>query len=702
MKLPNMNLNIRKRLILGFFGLCVILAFSTGVTVLSLLGVADKADRITNLRVPTAAASASLVNNVNASLANLRGWMLTGNPAFKVGRAAVWEDIEGVVEDMNGFSASWTNPANIATWTELKVVLEEFRGAQRQVEDIANSIDEQPASRILVQDAAPRAKVLMQEITAMIDEELALEATPARKALLGIMADVRGSTAISLANIRAYLLSGNDNFRTAFEGSWAKNEKRFADLGASSRLFTQTQSAAFERFGAARAEFAPLPPQMFEIRGSDKWNMANFTLITKAAPRAGKILDALSGIKDEQGVRQGGMVANQAALLTNDANENAADIAFLQMIAIGLLAVGLAVAAAIAFITSRAIVNPIKSMTSAMAVLATGDFTADVPARDRTDEIGEMAKSVQVFKDNGIEREQLEKAQAAERAEKEQRASRVDQLARDFESAAATVLGDVTSAADQVKSSATSMSATADQTNQQSIAVAAASEEASSNVATVAAASEELASSITEISRQVEQSTKMSTKAVSEAEAANATVQGLADAARGIGDVVELINNIASQTNLLALNATIEAARAGEAGKGFAVVASEVKSLASQTAKATEEISSQITSIQEESNSAVGAIDGIRQVISEVDEIAGAIAAAVEEQGAATQEIARNVQQAAEGTQEVSSNIAGVTQAANETGQAATQVLEISESLTTQAGALRKDVEQFLADLKSA
>ncbi len=702
MKFPNVNLNIRKRLVLGFFGLCVILAISTGVTVLSLQGVADKANRITDLRVPTAAASAGLVNDINASLASLRGWMLTGNQKFKAERAEVWAEIDTTVEAMDGFSASWTNPANVATWQELKVTLAEFRGAQQQVENIANSIDEQPASRIMLQQAAPRAQVLLQEITSMINEELALQASPARKALLGIMADVRGSAAISMANARAYLLSGNDDFRNAFDNSWAKNETRFADLAASSRLFTPSQNAAFERLSAARAELAPLPPQMFEIRASDKWNMANYTLITEAAPRAGIILNSLSGNKNEQGIREGGMVANQAALLTNDANENAAKIALLEKIAIALLAVGLAVAAAIAYVTSRAIVNPITSMTSAMSVLAKGDFTADVPALGRADEIGEMAKSVQVFKDNGIEREQLEAAQEAERAEKEQRARRVEQLAQDFDTAASAVLGEVTAAADQVKSSATAMSATADQTNQQSTAVAAASEEASSNVQTVASASEELASSISEISRQVEQSTRMAAKAVEEAESANKTVQGLADAASSIGDVVELINNIASQTNLLALNATIEAARAGEAGKGFAVVASEVKSLASQTAKATEEISSQITSIQQESSGAVEAIEGIRKVISEVDEIATTIASAVEEQGAATQEIARNVQQAAQGTQEVSSNIAGVTQAAGETGQAAAQVMELSNSLTEQAGQLRGDVEQFLADLKTA
>ncbi len=395
MKSFKFNLNIRKRLILGFFGLCVILAVSTGITFVTALDIAEDTDRIVNVRVPTAASSAKLVNDVNATLAALRGWMLTGNPAFKDERAADWLDIDDIVNKMAGFAATWTNPDNVAIFNETRVLLEEFRIAQQQVEDIANSVDEQPASRILIQDAAPRAKVLMQEITTMIDEEMTLEATPARKALLGIMADVRGSTAISLANIRAYLLSGNDNFRDAFEGSWAKNEKRFADLSASSRLFTQTQSAAFERYSAARAEFALLPPQMFEIRGSDQWNMANYLLVTEAAPRAGKILENLAGPKNERGIREGGMVANQAALLTDDAKATNAEIVQLEVILIAIMAIGLAVAAAIAYVTSRAIVNPITAMTTAMGVLAKGDFSIDVPAIGRTDEIGEMAKSVQ-------------------------------------------------------------------------------------------------------------------------------------------------------------------------------------------------------------------------------------------------------------------------------------------------------------------
>src|SRR5205085_9744880 len=240
------------------------------------------------------------------------------------------------------------------------------------------------------------------------------------------------------------------------------------------------------------------------------------------------------------------------------------------------------------------------------------------------------------------------------------RAARVNELTRSFDASISNVLRSVASASTELQATASSMTATAEETSNQATAVAAATEEASTNVQTVAAASEELASSVTEISRQVAQSASITQKAVSETERTNTTIQGLFNDATSIGDVVKLISEIASQTNLLALNATIEAARAGESGRGFAVVASEVKSLAEQTAKATDEIRSQIVTMKNVATSAVGAIRHIGQTIGEINEVTTAIAAAVEQQGAATREIARNIQHAASGTSEVSSNIVGV------------------------------------------
>ncbi len=357
----------------------------------------------------------------------------------------------------------------------------------------------------------------------------------------------------------------------------------------------------------------------------------------------------------------------------------------------------------IAWLLGGGIAGPVVNMTSAMEKLAGGDKSVEIPAQGRTDEIGQMASAVQVFKEKMIEADRLraEQEEMKRRAEIEKKAA-MNTMADDFESSVKGIVQMVASASTELQSTAQSMSATAEETSRQAGAVAAASEQASTNVQTVASAAEELSSSIREISRQVSESARISGQAVADAGRTNDQVKALAEAAQKIGDVVKLINGIAGQTNLLALNATIEAARAGEAGKGFAVVASEVKSLANQTAKATDEISAQVTSIQGATADSVHAIQTITETIGRINEIAAAIASAVEEQGAATQEIARNVQQAAAGTNEVSSNITGVTKAATDTGAAAGQVLGASGELSTQSEALGAKVDAFIARIRAS
>ena len=363
-----------------------------------------------------------------------------------------------------------------------------------------------------------------------------------------------------------------------------------------------------------------------------------------------------------------------------------------------ILALGLLVAGMIGHRLSA----PISRMTAAMGRLAEGDLDVEIPTEGRRDEIGSMAAAVQVFKDNAIRTKDLEEEQIAQkrRAEEEKQAA-MNKMADQFETSVGEVVERVSSAATEMQSSSAAMNATAEETTRQATAVAAASEQASANVQTVASAAEELSGSIAEISRQVTQASQIASAAVTEAERTNIKVQGLAQAANKIGEVVALITDIAEQTNLLALNATIEAARAGDAGKGFAVVASEVKNLANQTAKATDEIGAQIAGIQSATQEAVSAIEGISKTISQINEVNSGVASAVEEQGAATQEIARNVEQAAVGTHEVSSNIAGVNQAANETGNAATQIQSTAADLSRQSGLLRREVGKFLAQVRA-
>jgi len=359
------------------------------------------------------------------------------------------------------------------------------------------------------------------------------------------------------------------------------------------------------------------------------------------------------------------------------------------------------VAIAIMWLAAGGVARPIVAMTDAMKRLAAGDKSIEVPSRDQVDEIGQMAQAVQVFKDNAIRIEalQAEQAEAAAHSAAERKQAR-ENLADSFEASVMGLVREVASSAQGMQATAQTMSAAARQASTQAGSIASAADSATENVQTVASAAEELSASITEINRQVSEAAKISKTASEEAGRTNVMVQTLATAADRIGEVVKLINDIAAQTNLLALNATIEAARAGDAGKGFAVVAGEVKHLANQTAKATEEIGTQIGAVQEETRRAVAAIKTIGEVIDNVREISSGIAASVEQQGAATKEIARNVQQAAQGTQDVSANIGGVTTAVITTGQAAESVLGSADSLTGSADRLRTEVASFLAGIR--
>jgi methyl-accepting chemotaxis protein len=355
------------------------------------------------------------------------------------------------------------------------------------------------------------------------------------------------------------------------------------------------------------------------------------------------------------------------------------------------------------FIGQFGIVKPIQLLKGVMEALARNDLRAAIPGTERRDELGDMARTVEVFKKNGLEVERMRgEQQAMEKRSAEQRKADMYKLADDFEGAVGEIIETVSSASTELEASAGTLTKTAERAQEVTTTVAAASEEASTNVQSVASATEEMASSVNEISRQVQESARMANEAVDQARRTNDRVGELSKAAARIGDVVELINTIAGQTNLLALNATIEAARAGEAGRGFAVVASEVKALAEQTAKATGEIGQQISGIQTATQESVGAIKEISGTIERLSEISSTIAAAVEEQGAATQEISRNAQQAAQGTQQFSSNITDVQRGAGETGVASSQVLSAAQSLSRDSNRLKLEVGKFLDSVRAA
>ena len=368
----------------------------------------------------------------------------------------------------------------------------------------------------------------------------------------------------------------------------------------------------------------------------------------------------------------------------------------------GLMGVITGLVVALSLFVAGRLTRPVHQLVDEMGRLARGDTEFDVGGAGRRDEIGDMARALEVFRQGEITRAQLEALARRDQEAKDRRTAAMEALTRDFNNAVRGVLTSVTTSAHELHGAAQAMTGVAEGASQRSTIVAAAAEQADANVQTVAAAAEQLAMSETEIARQVARSSEIAGGATSDATRIGAMIRDLAESTRQVGSIVDLIKAVANQTNLLALNATIEAARAGEAGKGFTVVANEVKQLANQTAKATSEITTQIDAVMAATGEAVTAIAGIAGTMSEINEIATAIASAVEQQTAATREIARNVLEASHGTREVTASISEVRDGAILTMDSATQVVSTANALTTQSEELANDVADFLRAIGEA
>ena len=416
-------------------------------------------------------------------------------------------------------------------------------------------------------------------------------------------------------------------------------------------------------------------------------------LTIEMADSADAIMKGASAIKAE-------VVADQQRLAAESDTIVGETQQLLVMLAAGAVLLG----GGLALLLGRGISRPMILMCKAMRELAGGNFDVVLPGLGRRDEVGEMASAVEEFKLQAIAKAQRDAAEqdVQNKAAESARRAELIRFADGFEATVGSIVSNVSASAAHLEHAADTLTRTAESTQGLSSQVAGASEQTSGNIQSVASATEQLSASVGEIGRQVSESNRIAGAAVAQAEATDGRIGKLSRAAQQIGDVVKLITAIAEQTNLLALNATIEAARAGEAGRGFAVVASEVKSLASQTAKATDEISSHIAGMQEATRESVTAIKEIGTTITQISDIASSIASAVEEQGAATQEIARSVQTVAHGTREAAENIIKVNRGATDTGAASEQVLSSARSLSAESARLRGELDRFMASIRAA
>jgi methyl-accepting chemotaxis protein len=382
------------------------------------------------------------------------------------------------------------------------------------------------------------------------------------------------------------------------------------------------------------------------------------------------------------------------------ADQAAADYHSGRFLVLVLLGIAIALAATAGYLTVKGIAGPIQAMTAAMRRLVARDVSVVIPAQGRTDEVGQMAAAVEVFKENMIEADRLAAAEKAAQATRERRQAAMERYTQDFGASISGVMTSLATAAEAMRTASQTMEKATGSVHAEAQGTAESAAKSSQDLVAVAAAVEQMTSSVTEISRQVSTAADVARQAVQRAEASHGTMQGLSDTTTRIGDVVHLISEIAGQTNLLALNATIEAARAGDAGKGFAVVAGEVKALAAQTAKATAEISGQIGMVRTATSEAVAAMTEIGAIIGRLDEVSAAISAAVEEQSATTREIASSIQAVSAATAGTASAMTQVVKVAQDASSASQEVMAGSNGIGTQAGTLRAEVDHFLTAVR--
>lgn len=673
----NMKLSVKNKLLLGFGSLILIMSAISVNVFISIKNINGIEDRLLYLRVPTVLAAAQLENGINLSLAGLRGYMILGKDpkkgaAMKKARMAGWKDIDHAMAQMRKFSKSWTNPDNLEKLKKMEGYVDKFRQAQLQVHNISQTTDEVPAFKTLLTKAAPHAKLVLAAISALINEESALEATPERKKLLKLMADSRGSFAIGLANIRAYLLSGDTEFRDSFNAKWKVNTARFNQISTMTGLMGSSQSQLWNKYKKHRSDFSEYPSIMFKQRSAEDWNLANHWLGTKAAPQAKAIMAILKDMR-----------VNQNKLEEADAELLADEITSMEWSMLVGSILGIIIGIMVALYISRVITVPLQRVVARAKEIASGDLTGSALATSGNDELTELTKSIN-----------------------EMNASLQDIIQQVSNSA-----HELSSASGQLQSTATLTNQGMENQRSETEQVATAMNEMSATVHEVAQNASLAASAATDADNAaakghdlVSENMNSITKLADGIEHASQTINRLGEDTNSVDNIVAVINGIAEQTNLLALNAAIEAARAGEQGRGFAVVADEVRTLAARTQDSTEEIRTMLDKLKtgasdavaamergheqaqssvEQAGKASNAIDEITRAVASISEMNTQIATAAEEQSAVAEEMNRSVVQISSESDATLKNTQDTSAAAEQVGNLASSMQQIISRFKT-------------------